>query len=105
MKLQSSSVLVVLVLYLFGDSVGEEDRRLNLTFSSACGAYFLDLHLYGGTHPLPRDLHQTELTERQHVMLGAVTLHEFAYVVVQLLLMPFVIHIDEIDDDDSAYIP
>ena len=64
MKLQASSVLVELVLDLFGDRVGKEDRRLDFAFTSAGRTYLLYLHFDGRSNALARDLHESELTER-----------------------------------------
>ena len=102
--MQSPSVLVVLVLDLLLNLVGKEDGRLDLTFSSAGRTRLLYLHFHCRPHTLTRDLHQSELTERQHVMFGAIAFHELANIVVKLLLMLLRIHINEIDDDDAAYI-
>ena len=104
MELESSSVLVVLVRNLLLELVGKEDRRLDLTFATTCRAGLFHMHLHGRANALARDLHQTELTERKHIVFRAIALHEFAYVVIQLVLMLFGIHIDEIYDDDTAYI-
>ena len=35
-------------------------------------------------------------------MLRPVAVHELAYEVIELLLMAFIVHVDEIDDDDAA---
>ena len=104
MKLDSSSMLLHFVLYLLDDLVGKEDGRLDLSFSSAGRAHFFHLHFDGRSNALACDLHQAELTERQHIMFGAIAIHQLPHIVVQLLLMVFIIHIDEIDNDDSAYI-
>ena len=84
--------------------VGEENRRLNLTLAHTGRTSLHHLYLYRRTYTLTRDLHESELTERQHIVLSAITFHQFAYIIVQLLLVAFVVHVDKINNDDAAYI-
>ena len=82
--------------------VCEEQGGLYFSFSHACWADFHDLHLNGWSDSLSCDLHESELAERQHIMPCAVSFHEFAHMVVELLLVLFGVHVDEVHDDDSA---
>ena len=84
--------------------VGKENRRLDFSLSHTGRTSLHHLNLYRRTNALTRDLHKAELTERKHIVLSAVAFHQFAYIIVQLLLVAFVIHVDEIHDDDTANI-
>ena len=97
-------MLLVLLLTLLCDLVGKENRCLDLSFSSASRTGLFYLHFHCRANALTCDLHEAELTERQHIVLGSVAVHEGTYVLVELLLMVLVIHVDKIDDDDAAYI-
>ena len=90
---------------LFLNLVRKEQGSLDFTFSTASRACLFHLHLHRRSNPLSRDLHESELTEREHIMLRAVAIHQFSHIVIQLLLMLFRIHVDKIDDDDSSDIP
>ena len=105
MQGQTTSVVLLHVRAGFHDLVGEQNRGLDLPFPHAGRTGLHDLYFHGRTNALACDLHQSEFTERQHVVFGAVTVHEFTHIVIQLLLVLFGIHVDEINDDDSAYIP
>ena len=98
---QASAVLPRHMFTCIGNLVGEEDRRLYFTFAHTCRAGLHHLHFHRRPYPLARDLHQSELAEWQHVVLCPVAFHQFAYIVVQFLLVVFVIHVDKIDDDYS----
>ena len=105
MELHSASVFRCHVRTRLFHLLGEENRGLYPALAHTGRTSLLHLHLNRRTNPLTGNLHQTELTERQHVMLGAVAFHQFPYIVVQLLLVVLGIHIDEIDDDDSSDVP
>ena len=56
------------------------------------------------THALARDLHQPELRERQHRVLGLVGGHEAHHLVVERLAVLRLVQVDEVDDDDAAQV-
>ena len=62
------------------------------------------IDLGGRTDTLAGDLHETELGEGQHVVLGPVPAHLLLHVLVQGVAVFRRVHIDEIDDDDTTHI-
>ena len=102
MQFQTPSIVGRHVCTCFRYLVGKENGRLDFSFAATRGAHFRHVHFYRRTNALASDLHQTELAERQHVMLRPVAFHQFAHILIQLLLVSLVIHIDEIDDDDTS---
>ena len=70
-----------------------------------CRAYLCYVHLHSRSNALTGDLHQSELAERQDVMPCSVVCHQFAHVLVELLLMIFGVHVNVIDNDYTSNIP
>ena len=65
---------------------------------------FFDGYIHSRTHTLTRDLHESELTERQDIVASTVFLHVLAHALIEQLSVFCQCHIDEIDDDDAAHI-
>ena len=92
------------MLYLFLHLVGKEDGRLHSAFAQTGRTHFRYVHFHRGAHTLACNLHESEFGEGQYIVASAVATHQFAHLVVQLILMLLGIHIDKIDDDDTSYI-
>ena len=90
------------VVNLSFQRVGKEERGLNRSFAHTGGAFFFDMNVHGGTNTLACNLHESELRERQDVVLGTIGLHQFGHVLIEFLAMFGCIHVDEIDDDDTS---
>ena len=86
------------------ESVGEKNRGIHTTFAKTRRTLLVDSDVEHRTHTLARDLHKTELAQRQYIVPGAVVCHYFAHVVVELLSVFGLGHIDEVDHDDAAHV-
>ena len=90
--------------YLVLDLLVQQYRRLDLARAVAGRADVRNLLHGHGTHPLAGDLHQPELGERQHRMLGLVGGHQLDHLVEERLFVLRLVQVDEIDDDNAPQI-
>ena len=86
------------------EHLGEEQARLDGAVTVTGGAGLLHVDFLHGTDALSRDLHQSELRQRQDVVLGAVAFHVLAHALVEGFAVFRLLHVDEVHDDDAAHV-
>ena len=59
----------------------------------------------GRPHSLAGNLHKSELSERKHIMLGTVRLHQFLHVFEESISVLVALHVYEIHYHYSAHVP
>ena len=93
---QTADLVLKLIRKEYGGSYG--------ACSKAGGAGFVNRDIHHRTYSLTRNLHKAELTQRQYIVLGAVTLHILAHALVELLAVFGQRHVYEVDHDNAAHV-
>ena len=84
--------------------IGKQNARLHLASTETGRAGFLYIHIHGRSYTLSCNLHQSELAQRQNVVLGTILLHVLAHTLVEHLSVFCQIHVDEIDNNDASHV-
>ena len=92
------------VVKFFVQSVGQKERRTYLAFAVAGWTFFRRVDVKCRADALTRDLHESELAEREDVVTRTVICHHFAHVFEELLTMFGLVHVDKVDDDDATHV-
>ena len=70
----------------------------------ASGAALLNGYVHGWAHTLARNLHQSELAQRQDVVTRAILLHVLAHALIEQLSVLGEVHVDKVNDDDASHV-
>ena len=62
------------------------------------------VNLGSRTYPLSGNLHQTELGERQHIVLGSILVHKLLHIFEEVVPVLSRRHVDEVHNDYSSHI-
>ena len=84
--------------------VRKQDRRLDFALAKAGGAGFFYVDIHSRTDTLTRNLHQSELRQRQDVVARSVFLHVLTHAFIEHLTVFGKTHVNEVDDDDATHI-
>ena len=107
MHLEGDIVFVLVEQQVFEvvlDLVDVENGGADFAFAVAHGAFLLHLHFGGGAHTLAGDLDEAKLGGGEDGVFGTVEGHLLAQHIKELLAMGRLVHVDDVDDDDTAHV-
>ena len=84
--------------------VCEKNARFDLSTSEAARTGLLHIDIDCRTYSLTGNLHQSELRQGEDVVTCAVGLHVLAHALIEDLPVFRLVHVDEVNDDDSAHV-